>query len=112
MFHPRSVSQVRLMLPYRAVPSLLLVWALCLVSCSDRGSLIAPENTRTAALFQVTEGQPQTAAEAGTRSGQYRRIWPHEDGRGWAWLRITVDPLDRGNSDETARLTATLTAIP
>jgi hypothetical protein len=83
------------MLGYRVVTCLLLAWALiCLVSCSDRGSVIAPEKARTAALFQVTEGQPQTAAERGTRLGQYRRIWPHEDGSGWAY-RLTSRSWDQ-----------------
>jgi len=77
---------MRLALGNRVVTSLFIAGAfVCLVSCSDRGSLIAPENARTAALFQVTEGQPQAAAGAGTQLGQYRRIWPHEDGRGWAY---------------------------
>ena len=63
MLHPRSVSQMQLMLRYRLVTCLLLAWALiCLVSCSDRGSVIAPDSVRTAALFQVTEGQPQNVA--------------------------------------------------
>ena len=86
MSPPRSVPQMRLALGNRVVTSLFIAGAfVCLVSCSDRGSLIAPENARTAALFQVTEGQSQAAAGAGTRLGQYRRIWPHEDGRGWAY---------------------------
>jgi hypothetical protein len=59
--------------------------ALALNSCSDRGSVIAPENTRTATLFQVTEGQSRISADAGTRWGQYRRIWPHQDGQGWTY---------------------------
>jgi hypothetical protein len=86
---------MRLMLCHRVVTSLLLAWILiCLVSCSDRGSVIAPENARTSALFQVTEGQPQTAAEAGTRLGQYRRIWPHDDGSGWDY-RLTSRSWDQ-----------------
>jgi hypothetical protein len=71
---------------HRVVTGLFLVSALiCLASCADRGSLTAPEKARTAALLQVTEGQPRNEAEAGTRLGQYRRIWPHEDGRAWAY---------------------------
>src|SRR5258705_6488511 len=71
---------------YRIPVCLLLALILtCPVGCPDRGSVIAPENVRTAALFQVTEGQPQNVAEGGTRLGQYRRIWPHEDGRGWVY---------------------------
>jgi hypothetical protein len=87
MLHPRAASQPRLF--HRVLTNLLLAWPLvCLPGCSDRGSLIAPENARTAALFQVTEGQPQIAAEGGTRLGQYRRIWPHADGQGWIY-RVT-----------------------
>lgn len=86
---------MQLMLRYRVATCLLLGLALIfLVSCSDRGSVIAPENTRTAALFQVTEGQPQIAADAGTRLGQYRRIWPHKDGQGWTY-RLTGRSWDQ-----------------
>src|SRR5436309_5321862 len=71
---------------YRIPVCLLLVSILtCPVGCSDRGSVIAPEGARSAGLFQVTERQPQNVAEGGTRLGQYRRVWPHEDGTGWAY---------------------------
>ena len=83
MSHPRPASQRQLILRYRVATCFLL--ALALNNCSDRGSVIAPENTRTAALFQVTEGQSRIGADAGTRWGQYRRIWPHQDGQGWTY---------------------------
>jgi hypothetical protein len=86
---------MRSTLPYRVVPCLILAFALvCLVSCSDRGSLIAPESAKTAAGFQVRDGLSQTAADAGTRLGQFRRIWPHEDGSGWAY-RLTSRSWDQ-----------------
>jgi hypothetical protein len=83
MSHPRLVSQRQLMLRYRLATCFVL--ALALNSCSDHGSVIGPEGLGTAALFQLKEGQPRIAADAGARWGQYRRIWPHEDGRGWTY---------------------------
>jgi len=83
MFHPRPDSQRQLVRRCRVATCLLL--ALALNSCSDRGSVIAPENTRAAALLQVTEGQSRISADAGARWGQYRRIWPHQDGQGWTY---------------------------
>ncbi len=81
---------------YRVLLGLLCVASafLSMPGCSNRGSVIAPENARTAALFQVTEGQPQIAADAGTRLGHYRRIWPHDDGQGWTY-RLTGRSWDQ-----------------
>ncbi len=74
--------------PRHLVPTCLLLTSVFfgLAGCFDRTSVTAPESSPgPASSFQAIEGRPTVAAEAAARSGQYRRIWPHEDGRGWTY---------------------------
>lgn len=78
----------------RALVSLLatlLGTSFLVAGCSQRHSATAPvAPSLTAGSFRVTEG---IAGAPGAKSGQYRRIWPHEDGRGWAY-RLTSREWD------------------
>lgn len=65
-----------------------------LAGCADQESLNAPERSSlSAGSLHAVLGPSQLAASDGSRSGQFRRIWPHEDGRGWTY-RLTSRTWD------------------
>jgi len=75
------------------VPLLAAFLATFLVAGCQRQTALDPKaSSLTAGSYRVTEG---VASAPGAKSGQYRRIWPHEDGRGWSY-QLTTRTWDNG----------------